>query len=84
MQQDNADTPITPQPATRQPVRRGPNLDDDIPELLYCGCGHPMHPDHLEERRGVMLERYTCPRRRWWNAWHHPHAWMAPREGMPS
>jgi hypothetical protein len=52
--------------------------------LIYCRCGRPMHPDHLEKRRGVMMERYSCPVERWWNTWMHPHAWMAPREGVPS
>ena len=61
-----------------------PRTVDDTHDLVYCNCTHPLHPDHLEKRRGVMMERYTCPRRRWWNAWHHPHAWMAPREGIPS
>jgi hypothetical protein len=53
------------------------------PHGLVCSCATPLHPDHLEKRRGVMVERYTCPRRRWWNAWMHPHAWMEPREGVP-
>jgi hypothetical protein len=39
-----------------------------------------MHPDNLEEKNGIKLERYSCPQRRWWNAWHHPRAWMAARE----
>jgi hypothetical protein len=52
--------------------------------LIYCRCGRPMHPDHLEKRRGVMMERYSCPVERWWNTMLHPHAWMAPREGVPS
>jgi hypothetical protein len=55
----------------------------DTLHLVYCGCAHPMHPDHLEKRRGIMMERYSCPRRRWWNHLAHPHAWMAPREGVP-
>lgn len=53
------------------------------PHLLYCTCGTPMHPDHLEKHRGLMLERYGCPNRRWWNAMWHPHAWMEPRGGVP-
>ena len=61
-----------------------PRTVDDTHDLLYCRCAHPMHPEHVEKRRGVMLERYRCPQRRWWNAWHHPYAWAAPREGVPS
>jgi hypothetical protein len=61
-----------------------PRVLNDTHDPVYCGCTHPMHPDHVEKRRGVMMERYSCPKRRWWNAWHHPHAWMAPREGVPS
>ena len=45
-----------------------------------CRCGHPMHPDHVEKHRGQLMERYSCPRRRWWNAWRHRHAWMEPRD----
>ena len=62
------------------PLKLRPQTVEDIHDLLYCGCGHPMHPDHVEKRRGIMLERYSCPQRRWWNAWHHPHAWAVPRE----
>jgi hypothetical protein len=51
---------------------------------LYCHCGHPLHPDHIEQHRGMTLERYSCPQRRWWNHLWHPHAWMEPREGVPS
>lgn len=64
--------------------RIAPHVLEDVHDLLYCGCGHPMHPDHVEKRHGMMLERYSCPQRRWWNAWHHPHAWAVPREGVPS
>ena len=46
----------------------------------HCRCGLPMHPDHVEEHRGERAERYTCPRRRWWNFWRHHHAWMKPRD----
>jgi hypothetical protein len=60
--------------------KRKPLEVKDTPHLVYCGCGHPMHPDNLEEKNGVKLERYSCPQRRWWNAWHHPRAWMAARE----
>jgi hypothetical protein len=45
-----------------------------------CRCGVPMHPDHLEKHRGQRAERYTCPRRRWWNFFLHPHGWMEPRD----
>lgn len=51
-------------------------------DMLYCRCGHPMHPDHLEHRHGMLLERYACPRRRWWNALWHPRAWLEPRDGV--
>ena len=47
----------------------------------HCKCGHPLHPDRPMKHRGVMMERYSCPRRRWWNGWWHPRAWMAAREG---
>jgi hypothetical protein len=46
-----------------------------------CSCGTPMHPEHLDHRHGKLLERYHCPRRHWWNAWSHPHAWLQPRPG---
>jgi len=72
-------------PGTRQPSRRPtPSPHPDAPHQLYCRCGHPLHPDHLEKHRGIMLERYSCPQRRWWNAFWHPHAWMEPREDVPS
>jgi hypothetical protein len=82
MDQDSAGTQLGG--GTITPVPRPQPTSADKLHLLYCGCGHPMHPEHLEKRRGVMLERYHCPQRRWWNAWHHPHAWMAPRENVPS
>ena len=44
-----------------------------------CRCGAPMHPNKVELRRGVRLERFECPRQRWWNAWLHPYAWLPPR-----
>ncbi|HSU14912.1 hypothetical protein [Longimicrobium sp.] len=50
------------------------------PTTPHCHCGHPMHPEHVEKRRGLMLERYCCPRRRWWNFMLHPHVWMQPRD----
>ncbi|HET7459833.1 MAG TPA: hypothetical protein VFJ82_01245 [Longimicrobium sp.] len=50
--------------------------------LPHCRCGTPLHPDHVEMHRGKLLERYSCPRRRWWNHLWHPHAWMEPREGV--
>ena len=74
MKQDSAE------PRIDAGTTRRPKEVKDDPHLVYCRCSHPMHPDHLESRRGVMMERYTCPQRRWWNALHHPHAWMAPRE----
>jgi len=49
----------------------------------YCRCGSPQHPDHVEKHRGRLLERYSCPNRRWWNALLHPHAWMEPRDPTP-
>ncbi|HEU0299456.1 MAG TPA: hypothetical protein VFR37_08385 [Longimicrobium sp.] len=51
--------------------------DDHWP---ICRCTHPMHPHTIEERRGVSLERYRCPQRRWWNQWFHPDVWQPPRE----
>jgi len=39
-----------------------------------------MHPDHVEKHRGLLLERYSCPRRAWWNFFLHPHSWMQPRD----
>lgn len=59
-------------------------VSDRHPHGLYCRCGHPLHPDHIEMHRGLKLERYSCPQRRWWNALWHPHAWMEPREGVPA
>jgi len=77
MNQDSAE----PRSDGGTPAQRPPPREvKDNPLLVFCRCGHPMHPDHLEKRRGVMMERYSCPQRRWWNALHHPHAWMAPRE----
>jgi hypothetical protein len=49
------------------------------PHWPMCRCSHPMHPHKVELRRGVKMERFTCPRRRWWNQWFHPNAWQAPR-----
>ncbi|MFL5383134.1 MAG: hypothetical protein ACJ8GN_11505 [Longimicrobiaceae bacterium] len=63
---------------------RSGQVVEDVHDLLYCRCAHPMHPEHVEKRRGVMLERYRCPQRRWWNGLHHPYAWAVPREGVPS
>jgi hypothetical protein len=51
--------------------------DDHWP---ICRCGHPMHPNKIELRRGVRLERYECPRQRWWNSFLHPYVWQPPRE----
>jgi hypothetical protein len=76
--------PIVAGPIVAGPIATMPKLEQtDIQYLVYCGCGHPLHPDHLEKRRGVMMERYTCPKRRWWNHLAHPHAWLAPRDGVP-
>jgi hypothetical protein len=66
------------------PIARAPHVLEDTHDLLYCRCAHPMHPEHVEKRRGVLLERYRCPQRRWWNALHHPYSWAVPREGIPS
>jgi hypothetical protein len=52
------------------------HADDHWP---VCRCSHPMHPHKVELRRGVPLERYKCPRRRWWNQWRHPNVWQPPR-----
>jgi hypothetical protein len=57
-----------------------PKLQVDPQHLVYCRCGYPLHPDHIEQRHGKTMERYSCPERRWWNYWLHPHAWMGPRE----
>ena len=50
--------------------------------LTHCRCGTPMHPDHVETHNRQRMERYSCPKRRWWNGMWHPHAWMEPREGV--
>lgn len=44
-----------------------------------CRCGHPMHPTRLETRRGIPMERFECPKHRWWNHFWHPVVWEAPR-----
>ncbi|HKP76173.1 MAG TPA: hypothetical protein VJT67_11565 [Longimicrobiaceae bacterium] len=56
------------------------DVHDRHPHQLYCRCGHPLHPDHIEMHRGMKLERYSCPKLRWWNGHWHPHAWMEPRQ----
>ena len=48
-------------------------------EWPICRCGTRMHPSGFDERRSGKVERYACPHRRWWNFWHHPHAWEVPR-----
>jgi hypothetical protein len=53
------------------------------PHTPHCRCGTPMHPEHVEKHGGKTLERYCCPRRRWWNGMLHPHSYMEPREGVP-
>ncbi|HEV7588839.1 MAG TPA: hypothetical protein VGO40_12055 [Longimicrobium sp.] len=78
MKQDSAEAQLGGATSAAQPR---PQPADH--HLVYCGCTHPMHPEHVEKRRGVMMERYSCPKRRWWNAWHHPHTWMAPRDNVP-
>ena len=60
-------------PVAQQTVK----ADDHWP---ICRCGHPMHPNRIELRRGVRLERFECPRQRWWNGWLHPYVWQPPRE----
>jgi hypothetical protein len=60
-----------------------PQPVDDDHVLLYCRCGHPLHPVRLEKHRGMMLERYSCPQRRWWNHLLHPNAWVTPRDDVP-
>lgn len=52
------------------------HADDHWP---ICRCTHPMHPHKVELRRGVKLERFKCPRRRWWNGLKHPDVWQPPR-----
>ncbi|HEX2208200.1 MAG TPA: hypothetical protein VHG93_11000 [Longimicrobium sp.] len=52
------------------------SADDHWP---ICRCTHPMHPHRVELRRGVKMERFACPRRRWWNQWWHPYVWQPPR-----
>ncbi|HEX6368895.1 MAG TPA: hypothetical protein VF006_08180 [Longimicrobium sp.] len=62
-------------PAGQQPQNK--HLGDHWPT---CRCGHPMHPSKIETRRGVRLERFECPRQRWWNSFLHPYVWQPPRE----
>jgi hypothetical protein len=45
-----------------------------------CRCGHPMHPIRREKHQGNPMERFACPRRRWWNFYLHPYVWEAPRD----
>jgi hypothetical protein len=68
---DGAAVPVAAQAA---PTVRA---DDHWP---ICRCGHPMHPNRVELRRGVRLERFECPKQRWWNQWFHPYVWQPPRE----
>ncbi|HYJ79625.1 MAG TPA: hypothetical protein VEW03_08505 [Longimicrobiaceae bacterium] len=44
-----------------------------------CRCGTPMHPHKVHQSAGGPLERYACPKRRWWNCFLHPYAWLDPR-----
>jgi hypothetical protein len=69
----------TPPHATVTPQAPQPPHPHHTP---YCHCGTPLHPDHVEKHRGQLLERYSCPNRRWWNALWHPHAWMEPRDNV--
>lgn len=64
-----------PVAAPRQPPQH--KSDDHWP---ICRCGHPTHPQKVEERHGRQLERFACPLRRWWNGWRHPFIWQPPRE----
>ncbi len=48
----------------------------------HCRCTHPLHPDRTKTHNGVLMERYTCPLRRWWNFWKHLRVWMPAREGV--
>lgn len=79
------DTPTSSQGATAAAApaaaaARGGGLRPAAPGTPHCNCGTPMHPDHIEMHRGTLLERYACPRRRWWNFPMHPHSWMTPRD----
>lgn len=62
--------------AAAQPPQMKPTGD----HWPTCRCGHPMHPNKVELRRGVQLERFECPRQRWWNKWFHPYVWQPPRQ----
>jgi hypothetical protein len=57
-----------------------PKTVDAHDQWPVCRCGRPMHPNKIELRRGVRMERFECPAQRWWNRWHHPYAWLPPRE----
>jgi hypothetical protein len=70
--------PSASQGAAAIPVPRGPQPAP--PSTPHCRCGTPMHPEHVEKHRGLLLERYSCPRRAWWNFFLHPHSWMQPRD----
>ena len=72
-------TTLDPRAATVTAPAR-PAADPDDEPWPVCRCGHPTHPHKLERRRGVMMERFVCPRRRWWNTWFHPAYWRAPRD----
>jgi hypothetical protein len=54
--------------------------DDHGEGWPVCRCGHPMHPSGIEKRRGIPLERFECPKHRWWNVFWHPVVWQDPRE----
>lgn len=78
----NRPTPTTPAtPAARAGIPPHVAAGDDHGQgWPVCRCGHPMHPSRLETRRGIPMERFECPRHRWWNAWRHPVVWETPRE----
>ena len=53
--------------------------DDHGEGWPVCRCGHPTHPSGIEKRRGILMERFECPKHRWWNAFMHPVVWQDPR-----
>ena len=44
---------------------------------LRCKCGAKMEGPtvYARETLGRWMDRWRCPRRRWWNAWRHPDAY---------
>jgi hypothetical protein len=69
--------------STKPPVMSAQPPHERMPHIPHCRCGTPLHPEHLEKHRGVMLERYDCPNHRWWNSMFHTQTWMEPRDGVP-